>query len=597
MRRSITIGTFLLSMTVFAQPSPLQQRVAVGKEDGLFDWKAWERQTGAPVRSTPLVTARMILAGNAAGVFFAVDKVTGEMKWKFETHSAIQSSATHARGRVFFANNKQELYALEENSGRLLWKFPFGKKLDYPWRFDYFYSSPVIVGERLIIGGDDGFVHLINQKDGQEVWKFDAKAIVRSTVAVDGNIAFFGNVDGKLYAVDMATGSQRWIFSTLGDSLRSEDFGYDRKAILSSPIIYKGRVYFGSRDGFVYCVDRQGKLQWKFDHQISWAISTPAIDRDLLVTGTSDGHFVQAIDVNTGTERWRYRGPTLFWSSPLIVGDQVYIGGFDGQMYCLDLQTGERLTQFWTGGTILSSAVYDGGEIYFGSDDGNIYSLKARREGIRTDNSAQPHYVFYEPGVNIYYKDGADLRVKNYLVAMGYRAIGSDTLIAILENREAERAVIVFASDYFPAKTINGGSRSPLRRFLDAGGRIVLSGINPLVYRLDTIRRSPIAFNVPAADTVLGLRYGANDTRSFGGILTSFPNELGKKVGLPPYWVSMLFIEPAQVDVVLGTNENGLASSFIKRYGNGGSLVQAYIDPQTPKHLDALIRLADWDFK
>ena len=93
----------------------------------------------------------------------------------------------------------------------------------------------------------------------------------------------------------------------MGDSLKNENFGFDRKAILSSPVVYGNKIVFGSRDGILYCVDTNGKLVWTMDHKVSWVISTVAIKDTFVVTGTSDGHFVQAVHLNTGKEIWKGR--------------------------------------------------------------------------------------------------------------------------------------------------------------------------------------------------------------------------------------------------------------------------------------------------
>jgi eukaryotic-like serine/threonine-protein kinase len=575
--------------------SGLFQRTSSANSNDVYDTKAWAYTTGAPVRSTPLIKNNSIYFGNTAGYFFSLNKNTGAADWKFYSGYAINSSASSNGNLIFFADNAQTVYALNEKSGAVVWKASFPKKLSYPWRFDYFYSSPVLYKKQLLIGGDDGFVYSLNQSDGKIQWKINIGAIVRTSVNVNNNTAYFGDVNGKLYAVNAQTGKQEWIFSTLGDSLKSEDFGYDRKAILSSPVMHNNKIIFGSRDGFVYCVDTTGKIVWNMNHEISWAISTVAVKDGKVITGTSDGRFVQAIDVNSGIELWKFRVPTLFWASPLIINNKVYIGGFDGQFYCLDLNTGKRISQFFAGGTILSSAVHDNGLVYFGSDNGYVYALTGHADKRIPGVEQLRRYVFYEKGVNTYFRNGSDLRIKNYLNALYFKTIGSDSLIALLNTDIGANSVIVFASDYFPKEILQVGNQSLLRRYLDKGGRIILPGINPLVYTIDEKSKAPSAFNVLAADTVLSIKYGPNDTRAFGGIFTSLPTEKGRAYGLTDFWVSMLFTDEKQVDIVLGKNENGQVTAFIKNYQNRGTLVQLFLNPDTPSNLDVLVKLAEWN--
>lgn len=71
-------------------------------------------------------------------------------------------------------------------------------------------------------------------------------------VAAVGDTVYFGSsVDNKVYALDAATGEQRWSFFTDGP-------------IRLAPTIWKNRVFVGSDDGFVYCLDADdGTLLWK----------------------------------------------------------------------------------------------------------------------------------------------------------------------------------------------------------------------------------------------------------------------------------------------------------------------------------------------
>jgi outer membrane protein assembly factor BamB len=64
---------------------------------------------------------------------------------------------------------------------------------------------------------------------------------VQSSPAVAGGVVYFGSGDGNLYAVDIATGEQRWRFAALGDLFTP-----------SSPVVADGVLYIGSYSGKVY---------------------------------------------------------------------------------------------------------------------------------------------------------------------------------------------------------------------------------------------------------------------------------------------------------------------------------------------------------
>lgn len=566
--------------------SPLFSRVAVG-DNQVYDTKTWSVYTGAPVRATPLVKGQVLFVGNAKGDFYAMDKRSGAVQWKYSTGQAIHSSATAFAGKVFFSDNEQAVYALDEKSGSLAWKFRMGAKVDYPWRYDYYHSSPVIDNGRLLVGGDDGFLYALNPLNGKVIWKFKTRGLVRSTPAVHQQKVIFGDTEATLYAVDKSTGKLIYEFRINGDTMKNEDYGFDRRAITSSAVVAGDNILFGARDGWLYCADvNTGREKWKMDHNVSWVISTVAVNGTVVITGTSDGRFVQAIDIRTGKEIWRQRTSLAVWASPLIAGNLVYAGSFDGQLYCLDVATGVRKSQFKTNGKILSSPVYDDRLLFFGSDDGTVYALGGHPD--RTAALQRERYVFYEPGFNVYFRNNADIAIRNYLRGNGYKVVGTDSLGWVMAQQSSKPSVIIFATCYFP-------SSLSIRSYLDNGGKIVLSGINPALYKIDAVSKQAVAFNFHAIDTIFGLEYGPGDTRTFMGDYPVFPTAKGRELGLPDYWTSSVFIDEKKVDVVLAKNENGVASAYVKKYKNGGQLVQLWMDPERPERLDALLKAAEWD--
>lgn len=561
--------------------------------DLVYDTKAWRFDAGAAVRATPLINNNTVYFGTARGDFFAIHKKTGRIKWQYNTGKAIHSSAACKDGKIYFSDNGQTLYCLKESTGQLSWKLQLGEKLSYPWRFDYYYSSPVLFQNKLYIGSDDGNLYAVNASDGKLLWKFKTAGLVRSTPAIYKDQVLFGDTEGIFYSLD-TKGNLKWTYKVIGNSVDPVPFGFDRKAILAAPVISRDKIIFGARDGYLYCLDTNGKLLWTVNHVISWIISTVAVKDTFVVTGTSDKAFIQAISLNTGKEIWKFHGTNAIWSSPLINNDRVYEGCFDGQLFCVDLRTGKLISQFTTNGIILSSPVLDDSLLYVGSDDGYLYALKGHLPVQKVNSEL---YVFYNnKKVSAYSGSGAETRIKNYLRDNGFKVI-FDTLGKILSSSSAAGKTIVFATDIFMPSIIAGGKNSLIRQFLDNGGRIILVGNDPLFYTTDDNAESITGLADRRIDSVLGLDYGPTDTRAFGGLFPAFANEKGKYFGLPDEWVSTFGIDKHKVDIVLGENENGQASAFIKKYNNEGALVQIYMHKDIPVNLDAIIKLAEWQLE
>ena len=79
---------------------------------------------------------------------------------------------------------------------------------------------------------------------------------------------------------------------------------HNRRQHKISSGIDKGKIVIGSTDGFVYCLDTNGKLLWKFE--TGNTIEAPAlIHENIVYIGNLDGT-LYALDLNTGKKLWEY---------------------------------------------------------------------------------------------------------------------------------------------------------------------------------------------------------------------------------------------------------------------------------------------------
>jgi outer membrane protein assembly factor BamB len=122
----------------------------------------------------------------------------------------------------------------------------------------------------------------------------------------------------------------------------------------------------------------------------------PMYHHDLSMTGYSPDS--KAPD--TGTLLWTYQTGAIIQSSPAVVGDNVYIGSADGNLYCLNKWTGALNWQYPVEGSVISSPAVSNGKVYFLSDDGYFYALNASNGGFlwSKDIRPQPYYPSWDWG-------------------------------------------------------------------------------------------------------------------------------------------------------------------------------------------------------
>ncbi len=563
-----------------------------------FNSLDWKFDGGAAIRSTPVSDGRNIFFGTEKGEFYSISNANGKMNWKFVAPTPIHSSPAIHNGNVFFSDSKQTLYALASANGKLLWQYSIGQNKPYSWKFDFFWSSPTISGDTLFIGSGDGNLYAISTNNGQLFWKYTAAAQIRCSPAVFYGNAYFGDMKGNFYAINTHTGHPSWKYETNGTRFVNDSFGFDRNGIVSSPVIIGNNIVFGERDGFMYNLDPStGKPNWIFDYKVTWVLSSVATDGKAVYAGTSDGKFVNAIDLQTGKELWRTTGLSLVWSSPLLLNNKLYAGGYDGLLYCLDKQTGKRLNNALASrGKIQSSPVMAGDHLIAASDDGYVYALTSNGN-CDTEGASFIKYVYYDRDApRLYFRNGTDLWLRQNLANNGFRAIDSKGLEDLF-NREIpsdSTIVVVMASNFFPAPTLKEGSNGLLRQFLNRGGRIVITGLNPAVYNVDPETKD-VRTDFSRLRSILDIDLKYNDSRAHGGVIYCQATSIGKEKGLPGWWMAPFPVTADEVDIVLGETEYKEASAYLKRYSSkkNSGLIQLWIDQDfIPTDIDFVRKVA-----
>ena len=355
---------------------PSHQGLASGRAI-VFGAHAWRFPTGGKVRSTPAVAEGKAFFGSEDGNLYAVSLKEGKEVWRFKAGADISCSPAVARGLVVFLSRDGVLHALHLQDGREAWRLTTGpdappRKGDY-LGWDYWLSSPTVEGDTAYVGGGDGRVYAVSLADGKVLWSFPTAQRVRSCPAVKDGVVFVGSFDGHVYALDARTGQEKWRFDTRG-------------GIQSSPAVVDGTVYIGSRSAAVFALDaRTGTLKWCTPHPNgSWVLGSPAVAGGKVIVGSSDEQFLQALDAQTGRELWRLDTRHRVLGSPVVAGDVVLCPSEGAYCMAVDLETGLVLGMEGAEGPVHTSPVPTEGLILLGSDDSSMHAFRAASAPART---------------------------------------------------------------------------------------------------------------------------------------------------------------------------------------------------------------------
>lgn len=251
---------------------------ALNAQTGVLEWKF---ATGDIVHGSPAIAGDTLYIGSWDSYLYALDTSTGKEKWRFKTgedpvnHNQVglQSSPTVVNGTVYIGCRDSHIYAVDAATGLKKWEYSTG---------NFWASNTPAVADGVVYAGTTP-LNALDAKTGKLLYALNGDSGgVFSSVALAGKMAYFGNLMGLLFAFDTKTGKQVWAFKTDGlknDPLKliGEDGNWKKEAfdsvfndfqdhyiamykrftvgsVLSSPVVDKGTIYFGSTDGSLYAL-------------------------------------------------------------------------------------------------------------------------------------------------------------------------------------------------------------------------------------------------------------------------------------------------------------------------------------------------------
>ena len=198
---------------------------------------------------------------------------------------------------------------------------------------------------------------------GDLLWTFNVDGGLNGNPAIVNGRVYFGSVNGTLYCLDAESGELIWSYqlATVG---------------LTSPAVAFNHVYVGAGDGKVYCLDADtGEYLWDFQTG-DWA-AAPNIFGNVYVA-SSDG-YLYSLDPMTGDLLWSFKANGIFMSAPVISFDRIFIvdDNIPSTLYSLDRLSGNELWTFPLVGNYTSlSPTMDFLSFFISMNDGTLYSIE-----------------------------------------------------------------------------------------------------------------------------------------------------------------------------------------------------------------------------
>lgn len=351
--------------------------------------------TSAGISDWPMFRGNCQRTGAIVG---AVDIDDWKILWRVgkSDREMFLSSPVLADGRLYQASaipdlyspqgNIGALYCLDSETGKLLWKTM--EKLCG------IFSTPAISGRYLVFGeGLDeakdcrilcfDIVESMKAGKGVKVWEYKTKSGVECSPVIYKDRVFVGTNDDGVYCLQLAPDENH------KPAVVWHKDGKDYPQI-TSLIVHDNKVYCGLTGDSkgVICLDAEsGKRVWTIESEYD-VTGIPSISNDKLFIGMGTGDFVNSSEA---VRESKQRELELSGKGPEEIKKALKALPPGGAVWCIDLKRQEVLWKHSTGQAVFGAiAIADGktlfctrnGEVFCLSLDGKELAKTVLKEGI-----------------------------------------------------------------------------------------------------------------------------------------------------------------------------------------------------------------------
>ncbi|MEW5814173.1 MAG: PQQ-binding-like beta-propeller repeat protein [Spirochaetota bacterium] len=345
--------------------------------------------------NNPVVLKDTIYFGSVDGNIYALDIVSGYMRWVYKTKGTINSVPYADNKNVYIGSNDGKVYAVSQKDGKEAWSFQTDSTVQ---------STILKYKDSIIFVSDGGHVYFLSA-DGSEQFTLPNPVWHYFTFQVYDDVFYFapGPVEQphSMGAYDIKQKRYLWVI----DTSRLNAVWYSFPALKDNSIFFSTMDPFGEEWELTYYAfnRKTGALQWRNTDYAVWGKNMPSdmgdyITRNMqlldylapslwknLVIYTSGDSVVRAFSTKTGDLVWQHRFDTPVSSAPTVAGNRIYFGLHGGTSYpviepklvCLSARNGKVLWELETEGALLSAPVIAHNWIIFGTDKNVFYVLEA----------------------------------------------------------------------------------------------------------------------------------------------------------------------------------------------------------------------------
>lgn len=288
--------------------SYLTRVYAIRSNDGSVIWQYPAKAGRETFFAAPVIADGNLIVGSYNNALYSLDPNTGSLKWTFsQAKGKFIASPLVVDGKIFAPNGDYNLYAVDLN-GNLLWKFAAKQAL---------WSRPVSDSVNVYQASMDHSVYAIDINTGSKVWSIDLGGAVlySPTLSPDG-VLYVSTLARNLVAINTADGKIIW----------QRSFDTD---LWTQPALADTNLFFGDINGKVYAVSaKDGSDVW------SQAVNEPVVGfpttiSNGIVFATEKGSLIAM--TFAGDRLWSRTLDGIIYTGPTQVGANLAVGIVKGK--------------------------------------------------------------------------------------------------------------------------------------------------------------------------------------------------------------------------------------------------------------------------
>ncbi len=208
---------------------------AIDLETGYAKWRSRPK---FPISSAPFV-GEYLYCGSWNFAFHALRKKTDYFKWRVGSGGVISSQGYFQAGIACFASEDGNVYAYNPSRHKNVWTFHTTGRI----------QADLIVDGNILYVGSCGFsVYAIDIRYGKKKWRFRCNSPIKQNMQISKVAVYATSEDEGLFAISRESGEMKWFVPN------------GRKLVALTP----DRAYVSLVNGKLCAVDRaSGKILWE----------------------------------------------------------------------------------------------------------------------------------------------------------------------------------------------------------------------------------------------------------------------------------------------------------------------------------------------